>query len=64
MAIAETYELIEAKTLTGTTLSVDFVSIPQGFTDLRLVTMLTRGTQQNAGDRAAFLRVNDLTPIG
>ena len=59
MAQAQTYELIEAKTLTGTTLSLDFINIPQGYTDLRLVTMLTRGTQANAGDRAAFIKFND-----
>ena len=55
--MANTYTLIEAKTLASSTASVTFTSIPQTFTDL-LVKLSVRQDGANAG---LFLRPNSST---
>jgi protein tyrosine phosphatase len=57
--MAYTYKLIEAKTLSSTTSSVTFTSIPQTYTDLELV-MSTR-TTNTAGREQIFIYPNGST---
>lgn len=57
MAKTATYALIEARTLTTSTASVTFSSIPGTYTDLVLVTSL-RNVAGTSGDQSLDLEVN------
>lgn len=52
--MANTYTLIEAKTLTTTTASITFTSIPQTYTDLKLVF----STRDNSGSYINNMNIN------
>lgn len=52
--MATTYTLIEAKTLTTTTASITFTSIPQTYTDLKLVF----STRDNSGSYINNMNIN------
>ena len=54
--MANTYQLIEAQTLTTTTASVTFSSIPQTFTDL-----IIKISARDSGDNQASIKFNSST---
>lgn len=58
--MANTYTLIEAKTLTTTTASVTFTSIPQTYTDL-MVLLSVRGNQASSVNSSFYLYFNGST---
>jgi hypothetical protein len=58
--MAFTYQLIASTTLSSTTTNINFSSIPQTFTDLK-ITMSARGNGNEAADSNCWLRVNGLS---